>query len=117
MTRILVNHDLISWVHQVKRQLKDYNHRRHHFCRLSGQCHPQPLVGYRCEHLRYYDNALRVLREAITPELVGKASCGSSAYRGRTCNKLIQAYTDSFLVPTHEGNVSIWHLSDVLAWL
>jgi len=54
----------------------------------------------------------------VAPDLVGLTDVAEIVGVSRqNMRKLMLAYPGSFPVPIHDGNVSIWHLADVLAWL
>ena len=71
-------------------------------------------------------SALRDARRALpgatlieaAPDLVGLAEVAELIGVSRqNMRKLMQTHPGNFPVPVHEGNSSIWHLADVLAWL
>lgn len=52
------------------------------------------------------------------PDLVGLTDVAEIVGVSRqNMRKLMLAHPGSFPAPVHEGSASIWHLSDVLAWL
>ena len=54
----------------------------------------------------------------VAPDFVGLTDVADIVGVSRqNMRKLMQTHTGSFPVPVHEGNSSIWHLADVLAWL
>ena len=54
----------------------------------------------------------------VAPDLVGLTDVADIVGVSRqNMRKLMQTHPGSFPVPVHEGNSSIWHLADVLAWL
>ena len=54
----------------------------------------------------------------VTPDLVGLTDVAEIVGVSRqNMRKLMLAHPGSFPAPVHEGNTSIWHLADVLAWL
>ncbi|HBS80618.1 MAG: DNA-binding protein [Pseudomonas sp.] len=54
----------------------------------------------------------------VAPDLVGLTDVAELAGVSRqNMRKLMLANPGSFPTPVHEGNASIWHLADVLAWL
>ncbi|BAP88014.1 prophage CP4-57 regulatory [Burkholderiales bacterium GJ-E10] len=54
----------------------------------------------------------------VAPDLVGLTDVAEIVGVSRqNMRKLMLANPGSFPAPVHEGNASIWHLADVLAWL
>lgn len=54
----------------------------------------------------------------VAPDLVGLTDVAQIVGVSRqNMRKLMLAHPGSFPAPVHEGNASIWHLADVLAWL
>lgn len=54
----------------------------------------------------------------VAPDLVGLTDVAEIVGVSRqNMRKLRLAHPGSFPAPVHEGNASIWHLADVLAWL
>ena len=54
----------------------------------------------------------------VGPDLVGLTDVAELVGVSRqNMRKLMLAYPTSFPAPVHEGVASIWHLTDVLAWL
>jgi predicted DNA-binding transcriptional regulator AlpA len=54
----------------------------------------------------------------VAPDLVGLTDVAELVGVSRqNMRKLMLANPGSFPTPVHEGNASIWHLADVLAWL
>lgn len=54
----------------------------------------------------------------VAPDLVGLTDVADIVGVSRqNMRKLMLAHPGSFPVPVHEGSVSLWHLTDVLAWL
>lgn len=52
------------------------------------------------------------------PDFVGLTDVADVAGVSRqNMRKLMLSHTADFPIPVHEGNPSVWHLSDVLAWL
>lgn len=71
-------------------------------------------------------SALQNVKEAIpsarlieaAPDFVGLTDAADVAGMTRqNMRKLMLAYAMEFPVPIHEGNPSVWHLSDILTWL
>lgn len=70
--------------------------------------------------------ALRDVKQAIAsarlveagPDFVGLTDVAELAGVTRqNMRKLMLAHASRFPLPVHEGNPSVWHLADVLAWL
>jgi predicted DNA-binding transcriptional regulator AlpA len=70
--------------------------------------------------------ALRDVRQAIptarlieaAPDFVGLTDAADATGMSRqNMRKLMLAHAADFPAPVHEGNPSLWHLSDILAWL
>lgn len=70
--------------------------------------------------------ALRDVKQAIAsarlveagPDFVGLTDVADAAGVTRqNMRKLMLAHASQFPLPVHEGNPSVWHLSDVLVWL
>jgi hypothetical protein len=54
----------------------------------------------------------------VGPDLVGLTDVAELVGVSRqNMRKLMLSYPSSFPAPVHEGSTSIWHLTDVLAWL
>ncbi|CAB3727318.1 helix-turn-helix transcriptional regulator [Trinickia soli] len=71
-------------------------------------------------------SALRDVKQAIPlarlveagPDFVGLTDVADAAGVTRqNMRKLMLAHASQFPLPVHEGNPSVWHLSDVLLWL
>jgi predicted DNA-binding transcriptional regulator AlpA len=76
--------------------------------------------------LRALVTALKDVRRAVPsaqlveagPDFVGLTDVAEVAGVSRqNMRKLMQSHATDFPVPVHEGSTSLWHLSDVLAWL
>jgi predicted DNA-binding transcriptional regulator AlpA len=54
----------------------------------------------------------------VAPDLVGLTDVAEMVGMSRqNMRKLMVSHPCSFPAPVHEGSVSLWHLTDVLAWL
>ncbi|WP_395063710.1 helix-turn-helix transcriptional regulator [Paraburkholderia silvatlantica] len=71
-------------------------------------------------------SALQNVKQAIpsarlveaAPDFVGLTDAAEVAGMTRqNMRKLMLAHATEFPAPVHEGNPSVWHLSDILAWL
>ncbi|SHE60279.1 transcriptional regulator, AlpA family [Modicisalibacter ilicicola DSM 19980] len=72
-----------------------------------------------CSALADVKQALPTVRLIeVTPDFVGLTDVAEMVGMSRqNLRKLMLANPDTFPDPVHEGNASLWHLSDILTWL